>query len=342
MSQFERYTNAEYVEAMRIFLDISRRNFMKESGFAAQRSSEFGRLPKYADAPLQALEAQVNAKSARAEASDTSFGERLTLARDYQAMSDSDIAAALGVSREIVRRWRDNKNQSTRHAELAQFLCVPYDWLVYGGEEHLPANSHLGVRVGYVYYDEKDKKKVTHVGEAAQYREQLYALTQAVFAEVSDDATESYIRAYLEWAVFNRFELAQAARRAGGRWTVVSGRWLFSPWVPLEKRGLTRRYFSDQVEGIIEEELATQPTVFAAWDALDNRCRALGLSPDDYPSRITLHKRVERDRELAKKFGVDLNDLIATSVAEHASEDSAESTDQSETVEGNASDTAEA
>lgn len=302
MSLFDRYTSAEYVEAMRAFLGISRRNFMRDAGFAATRNKEKGRLPKYAEEPLRALEEKVNAKAARCEALDSTFGERLTIARDYAGFSDADIAKALGVSREIVRRWGDNINRTTRTGELAQVLSVPQAWLEQGGEYNLPANTHLGVRVGE---------------EAKQFREHLYGLTQAMLAELPDEVTESYAQAYIEWAIFNRFELAQAARRAGGRWQIVSNRLLFSPWMPIQERGLTRRYWTDEVESIIQEELAAKPTVFGAWAAIDARCKAMGLSQDEYPKRITLHKRIEKERERAEQFGVDLNEVVAAAVAEH-------------------------
>lgn len=321
MSQFDRYTSAERVDAMRVFLAEPRREFMKKAGFISPRKtgSGKGRLPMYAEAPLLALDARVNAKAARCEANDTTFGERLMLARDYAGMSDSQVAAALGVSREMVRRWVANINGTTRTTELAELLGVPEVWLTQGGEQNLPANTHLGVRVGGVYYKEVDGKRVvSHVGENARCRERLYSLTQSVLAELPDDATESYTQAYIEWAVFNRFELAQWARRAGGRWQIVSNRLLFSPWIPIQEHGLTRRLWSDEVEAIIQEELATHPTVPAAHAAIAARCTALGLSSSEFPKQITLHKRLEKERERAELYGVDLNEIVAAAVQEHA------------------------
>lgn len=318
MSLFDRYTNAEYVDAMRVFLDEPRRDFMKKAGFTANRGSDIGRLPKYDEVPLRALEDRVNAKAARCEASDTEFGERLMLARDYAGMSDSDIAKALGVSREIVRRWVANINGTSRITELAQLLSVPEAWLEKGGEQYLPANSHLGVRVGGVYFKDEARKVPSFIGENAIYREQLYALTQSVLSELPEEATESYTQAFIEWAVYNRFELAQAARRAGGRWQIVSNKLLFSPWMPIQERGLTRRKWSDEVEAIIQQEMDSNESVFGAWAAIEAKCKALGLSEDEYPKRITLHKRVEMERKRAEQFGVDLNEVVAAAVKEHA------------------------
>lgn len=388
MSVFDRYTTAEAVDAMRIFLGESRREFMKKYGFTENREQVLGqlpsdasfgqrltlardsagvtdsqiaaavgvkvdvvvgwrankgdasayykklagflsvpqkwlesgkllgRLPRYADAPLQALEAKVNAKSARCEAPDTTFGERLTLARDYAGVSDAQIAEALGVSREIIRRWRENINESSYAVQLAEFLGVPLNWLEKGGEAALPANTHLGVRVGGVYRDSEGH--VTFVGEYAKNREQMYALTQALLAEVPDDASESFIQAFVENAVFNRYKLIQTARRAGGRFHILNGQLQWAPWIPLEQRELVRRHFSDEVEAMIVEELQAQPTVMGAWQAIEARCKAKGLSEDEYPKRITLHKRVENDRKLAEQFGIDMNDIVRQACEEHA------------------------
>jgi len=203
MSQFDRYTVTEYVESMRSFLDISKRNFLRDHGFVEDADAQRkGRLPKYRDEPIHALEALVNQKAARAEANDTTVGERFRIARDYMSFNDAQVAREMGVSRELVRRWGADIHRPTVMEALANLLNVPQAWLADGWEENLPANSHVGVRVGE---------------EALTWREQLYGLTQAVVADMPDGADESYAQAYIEWAVFNKFELAQAARRAGRR-----------------------------------------------------------------------------------------------------------------------------
>lgn len=302
MSQFDRYTVTEYVEALRCFLDISKRNFLKDHGFIENDEPRQGRLPKYKDEPVQAVEALVNRKAERCEALDTTVGERYRIARDYMGLNDAQVSRELGVSRELVRRWGSDIHRPSNMAALATLLNVPLAWLEEGGEHNLPANSHLGVRVG---------------DEGKLWREQLYGLTQAVVSEIPDAADEAYSQAFIEWAVYNRFDLARAARRAGGRWQIVSNTLLFSPWVPIPEHGLTKRLWSDEVEAIIQEELATKPSVYGAWEGLKKRCEALGLGPDEFPKRISLHKRVEKERDRAEKFGVDLNDVVAEAVSKY-------------------------
>lgn len=301
MSQFDRYTTTEYVEAMRSFLDINKRNFLREYGLVdASDDQRRGRAPKYPEAPIRRLEDLVNQKAARAEAADTTVGERFRIARDYMGLNDAQVARELNVSRELVRRWGEDIHRPTVMPAIAELLHVPQAWLEEGGEANLPAHSHVGVRIGE---------------EALNWREELYGLTQKVVADMQDGADEAYAQARIEWAVFNEFPLARAARRAGGRWQVVSNTLLFAPWVPIPEHGLSKRFWSDEVEAIIQEELATKPSVYGAWEAVRARCEAMGLGEDAYPKRISLHKRVEKERARAEKFGVDLNDVIATSVA---------------------------
>lgn len=329
MSQFDRYTNTEYVEALRVFLAVGKRNFLREAGFigedgkpvnkpqvkgdedTAEKDEEDsgprkGRLPRsaYEGEQVAALEEAVNQKSARCESTDTTVGERFRLARDYLGLTDSDVARGVGVSRELVRRWGKDMHPPSKMNELATVLNVPVDWLAHGGEQYLPANSHLGVRVGE---------------EAKLWREQVYSLTLEAISELPDgaDQDEDYIRAYIEWAVHNKPALSVAARRAGGRWQLVNGSLLFSPWVPIPEHGLSRRYWSDEVEAMVQEELANQPTVYRAWEELRRRCEAMGLSEDEFPKRISLHKRVEKEKARAEKFGVDLNDIVAASVEKY-------------------------
>lgn len=301
MSQFSRYTINEHVEALRVFLGGNKKTFLRDAGFIPPGGApRKGRLKRYDPNAVKALQAKVNAKAARCEASDTTLGERYQLARDYLATNDAEVARRMGVSRELVRRWASNAYKPASIPDLAAVLQVPETWLMEGGEKNLPASSHLGVRVGE---------------EAEDWRERLFALTQSLLAEAPEEATEQYLQAFIEWSVFNRFELAQAARRAGGRWQVANGALLFAPWIPLPDHGLSRRKFSDEVENIIAEEMAKSPTVYGAYTKIRERCQAMGLSEDQYPKRISLHKRVETERERAEKFGVDLNDVVAASLA---------------------------
>lgn len=303
MSQFDKYTKPEYVEALRVFLHESKRDFLRKSGFEREPDAPpVGRLRRYKTEPILVLEQLVNEKAARSEAPDTTLDERFKLARDYTGLTDAQIAREMTVSRELVRRWGAGINAPTRLPELAQLLNAPLKWLEEGGEHNLPANSHIGVRVG---------------AEALHWREQLYSLTVDVITEVPDHADESYTQAFIEWSVFNRPEMANVARRAGGRWQVINNTLLFSPWVPIAEHGLTRRFWSDEVEAIIQEELGTKPSVYAAWGALSERCKALGLADDEYPKRISLHKRVEKETARADQFGVDLNEVVAAAVAKN-------------------------
>lgn len=302
MSQFDRYTKTEYVEALRVFLDVSKRNFLKEAGFIDDEGPRKGRLPRYKEAPIAALEERVNEKAARCEAADSTVGERYRIARDYLGLSDSIVAREMGVSRELVRRWGENIHEPTCMPELAAFLGVPEAWLREGGEHNLPANSHIGVRVG---------------AESKLWRETVYSLTLDLVANLPDNADEQYAQALIECTVHNKFNLAQAARRAGGRWQIHHNTLMFAPWIPIPEHGLSRRYWSDEVEAIIQEELASKPTVYGAWEALQARCVAMGLDEEAYPKRISLHKRVEKERVRAEEFGVDLNDVVAASVKKY-------------------------
>lgn len=302
MSQFDRYTKTEYVEALRAFMGYPKRTFLRDHGFIPKvRLPRSGRLPRYEDAPVRALEEKVNARAAAIE-SATTFEERYLGARAYKGVSDLAVAQAVGMSRELVRRWSVGVHRCTRIAEVAEFLDVPADWLEFGGQEKLPADSHIGVRVGEASRD---------------WRERLFGAAQSIVAELPEGSTEDYARAFIEWKIFNDPELARISRWAGGRWQLVDGMLLFSPWVPLPERESMRRLWSDEVELIIAEELASKPSVYGAWKAMRDRCLAMGLSENDFPKKISLHKRIEKERERAQQFGVNLNPLVAESVARH-------------------------
>lgn len=288
MSQFNRYTATERVDVMRQFLGLSKRDFLKNAGFTPDDDKKrVGRLKGYKPEPIKALEEKVNAKSARCEATDTTIGERYQLARDFAGLTDAKVAQAMNRSRELVRRWGLNIHVPTELDALAQFLGVPLAWLEHGGEENLPADSHLGVRVGDEYKG---------------YREQLYAIISNLYAteEINSGQDEDYQRAYIEWVVHNRPEVSRIARRAGGRWQVLNGMLVFSPWIPMAEHGLSRRHWSDEVEQIIQEELANQHSIYAAWAALERRCRALGYKPSEYPKKISLHKRIDTEKARAE------------------------------------------
>ena len=304
MSQFDCYTKAEYVEKMRLFLRKKKQGFLLENNLVpADYTPRKGRLPSYEEAPIAELELEVNLKAEKAEADGLKLGERLRIARDYQNISDAELGKQMGVSRELARLWGESVHKPACIAELAEFLKVPLAWLEYGGKAHLPANSHIGVRVG---------------AESLACKEQLYAKTVELLSEIPEDADVEFAQAYIEWAIHNKDDLKNIARRAGGRWQAVGGTLLFAPWVPIAEHGLSRRYWTDEVEAMIQEELATKPTVYGAWESLKQRCEAMGLTPDEFPRRISLHKRVEKERQRAEQYGVNLNPMVQASVSKYA------------------------
>lgn len=302
MSQFDRYSKSEYVDALRVFMGYNKRTFLREHGFIKDLDEpRTGRLPRYEDAPVQALEASVNQKARDAETAED-FGTRYRIARDYKGIGDIAVAKHLNLSRELIRRWGINQQRCTRMEEVAEFLDVPLAWLAEGGEDKLPPDSHIGVRVGE---------------EGKNCREQLLGLTQAAVTRIPEEADEDFAQATIEWTVHNDPEFSKLARRAGGRWQMLNGMLMFSPWHPIDEYSMTRGRWSDDVEQIIQEELMAQPTVYKAWIALRDRCLAMGLSDDQFPKKISLHKRVERERQRAEQFGVNLNDMVAASVEKY-------------------------
>lgn len=307
MSRFNKYNEAEYIDGLRKFLNEPKKDFLVRAGFVDENNRKTGRLRGYCPEALDRLERRVNEKSSYANAApeDSTVGDRLLLARDYEGVFSADIASALGFSREMIRRWSLNLNEPSCFPELAEFLNVPQPWLQFGGVESLKANSHVGLLVGEAY---------------RQSKERLYDLTVEAVSNCSMSQVKDgdFLRAYLEYEVFNNQEMAALARAAGGRWQALNGSLYFAPWEPLPERPLQRQFWNDEVEAIIAEELANSHSVYAAWNNLSKRCLALGYSKDDFPKRISLHKRMERERDLIEKFGLDLNDQVARSVALHA------------------------
>lgn len=287
MSRFDSPYQAQYVDRMRRFLRQPKQNFLRQAGFVAAPSEKrVGKLPAYPTEAVEALEAQVNRKAARAEAPDTTLPERLRLARDYAGLSDAAVARAVGVSRECVRQWLAGiiVPPAERVEALAHFFDVPLPWLVEGGEQHLPASSHVGVRVGR---------------ESLDYREALYAATVTVLAGTAEDANVDAVRAELEARVATDPTLSRLARRAGGRWGLIS-RLVFAAWEPVEMPR-RRPIWPDATEAIIAEELAQQRSVYGAWKTIRDRCEAARLP---YPAKISLHKRMAAARKRDRRWGV--------------------------------------
>jgi len=301
MSMFDKYTITEAVQAMRRFLAIPKKDFLRAAGLVTvPAAGRQGRFSGYDENAVKLLEDRVNAKACRAEGVDTTIAVRYQIARDYQGYKDAEVARRMGVSRELARQWATGIQRPTKVIQLANVLGVPAAWLEFGGEENLTANSYLGVRVG---------------DDALLWREQLYSRELPLLAEVPDNTTVEYAQAYIENAIFIRPDLAQMARRAGGRWQLVGGEFVFAPWAPIRAHGLSMRFWTDAVEAMIQDELADKPSVYAAWHALKARCEAMGLNENQYPKLITLHKRVASQAARVHRFGIDLNTTIEKSCA---------------------------
>ncbi|NMF96142.1 hypothetical protein GPA27_01860 [Aromatoleum toluolicum] len=283
MSMFESRSTTQYVAAMTKFLRTSRREF----AVASDRVG-CGRRPRPDAETVQRVEQAVNRKAEQAESARTTFGERYRIARDYRELRDSQVGRYMEVSRELARRWGENRHppRGERLERLAEFLQVPKSWLLSGCLDDLGADSHIGVRVGE---------------EALRWREVLYSLTHRVLEKVDDDAQDEDFVVAINRALVSNADVRNAARRAGGRWQVIDGRLFFASWVPLELGPLTRRYWPEETEAIIDEEVARHSSTYAAWRAVQARCEAAGLP---YPQRIALHKRQQKVREHVERYGV--------------------------------------
>lgn len=303
MSRYDAYTQKDYVEGLRGFLGIPRQGFL--SKYNLVEVAKPGRSGAYNADAVQHLEALFNEKSAKGEQSDTSLGERLSLARDYQGLTDAQLGRECGVSREAARRWCagdsvPEKPESRR--QLLSILAVPEAWLFHGDVSALPADAIIGIRVGAEFF-------------AA--REALYGHTQHLLASLPADLGLSGYQAAIERHIQSSADLRMLARRAGGRWQLVDdtdGSLLFAPWEPIHEHGLSRRYWSDEVETLIADALATEKSIYAAWHVMAKKAKAQGL---DYPQMITLRKRIDRDRERAERYGVDLNAMVQGSMMLH-------------------------
>ena len=302
MSQFDKYTTTELVESLRVFLCIKKKGFLRDYGFVdSETTPKRGRLPRYKAEAVDALIIHANEKSEWAESICTSIGERIRIARDYLSLSDASLGRNLHVSRELVRLWRADVHKPTDMLKVANELKVPLSWLETGQQDGLPANSHIGVRIG---------------SEALKYREQLYAMTLKEMDSLAESADLPSIHVHLESAVNSNIHMAKLARRAGGRWQHDGKSLVFAPWVPIREHGLSRRYWSDKVESIIEAELSKNKSVYAAWGAIQKQCKDLGMTPAMYPKKISLYKRLEKERNIENTFGIDINMQVKHSLSQ--------------------------
>jgi len=302
MSQFAAYTTPEAVEIKRQFLREPKKEFLRIAGLVpdvVQRRA--GRHHRYDEQALKALDDKVNAKAVHAETAAT-FAERLQLARDYQLTTDAQIGRAMRVSRELVRQWCAGMVYPRDTARLADIMQVPEAWLVHGGEERLPADSPIGVRVG---------------DEAMLFRAILREQTETLLQGMPKGVPTADIQASIEEQVRTDAHLSQLARRAGGRWHFNpmvrhDDVLVFAPWVPIHEHGLSKRFWSDDVEALVADKMASGESIYGIWQELKRECEAKGWQ---YPTKIALYKRVEKLRERIARFGIDLNDAIAQACA---------------------------
>lgn len=188
-----------YVDAMKKFLRIDEVDASNQVGAAGQ---------------VQALEAQVNQKSARADDLSLSLEERLTLAGDYLGLEVVHVLQSLGLRQSDF--YQDEDAQSDlRILALAKQLQVPVQWMLQGLVNDLPANSHLGIRVGV---------------EAQKWCEALYGLTLSWVAQCADEIKDDALASALDDAVFSNSMMSNAARRAGGRWQLLDDGLKFVSW----------------------------------------------------------------------------------------------------------------
>ena len=69
------------------------------------------------------------------------FGDRLTLAREAQGMSQEDLARRLGIRLQTLRNWEDDRSEprANRLQMLAGVLAVSMVWLLTGEGDGGPA-----------------------------------------------------------------------------------------------------------------------------------------------------------------------------------------------------------
>jgi transcriptional regulator with XRE-family HTH domain len=288
MSFFDSHYQSQYVEKLRRFLGRKQENFLRDAGLVADPSvPRKGKLPAYPAGAVAMLEMEVNRMASHFEFLGASFGERYVGARVYAMVRDADVARAIGVSRELVRRWREGLNTPTAAAleKLGEYLRVPATWLKLGDEHRLPADCRIGLRVGE---------------ENLQWRERLYGLTQELITDLSELATDECLQAEVEQVVRVRTDLSVAARRAGGRWLPFGGALRFIAWEPLAARGLFRRDWPEQVEVIIDEELKPTVSTYRASKNVRARCEKAGLP---FPTMGALQKRVQKEKERQLQYG---------------------------------------
>lgn len=283
MTMFDARSMHSYCANLRRFLRMSHEEFLIKAGLPPRTRS--GKPRRYPESAVEYLESLVNGKAAECESQEVGFDRRLRISMDYVRMSDAALGRAVGVSRSAVSNWTSGKcHPSERRTELiAQALGIPAEWLAAGGAERLPADSHIGVRVGT---------------EALFWRTELKAITHDL---VGGEANEIAFNERVEQLCVSSDHFRVVARRAGGRWLLLGDELVLAHWHPLEPEGLQRRYWPDDLEEKLDE-LSSQEeaTMISVWRQLKDWCGEMGY---DCPKPITLYQRARKRREHQKRFG---------------------------------------
>lgn len=299
MSQFDKYSTVEYVEGMESFLNKQSEIVFADTNLSQPDITKPNRPGRFLIEVIGALEEEVNAKAARADAADTTFGERLKLAMDYKYFSAAQVAKFIGVSRKLVDLWGENLHRPSDIEKLAAVLDIPVRWLEIGGAQYLPANSHLGLRVGQENFDSK---------------ESLYAKTLEIIPNIPEDAEPGYAQAMIEYHVNSDPIMSELTRKGGGRWQILEGSLVFVPWISIAPYSFTRRKWSDEIEAMMVDELSKKRSVYSAYASLKKRWESMGLTKGQYPTKIYLYKHIEKERDQAIKYGLNVNEMIKISV----------------------------
>lgn len=274
MSQFDQHSGTAYKDKLCLF--IANAAELLGDGICQKQSRQVEQFSE----SIEVLEKLVNAKAERAEASDSTMGERLQIAMAYKRLSNADIALSMAVSTHLVELWNNDAQRPSDLETLAHVLDVPRAWLELGSELNLPANSHIGVRVG---------------AEVFACRESLYVKTLELVAKMPETFGVDAAQSLIEEELKTNQSFATTSRRAGGAWQVSSGTLIFVPWIRFERpHRFNDNYLSDEVEAIVNEELNTKATVYSAWCSIKSRCKAMHLAHEKFPSLISLHKRMEK------------------------------------------------
>lgn len=283
MTMFDARSVHRYCANLRRFLKMSHAQFLSATG--QPQLTRSGKPKRYPSGAVDYLECLVNNKAAECESPETSVARRLRIVMDYKHMCDAVLGRKLNVSRSAVSLWVSGKHEPAAHRAdlIAQVLEVPVDWLLLGDAECLPADSHVGVRVGT---------------EAILWRVELREITRDLAGGESD---EDAFNVRVEQLCADSAEFRSVSRKAGGRWLAIEGELVFAQWDPLEPEQLQRRYWPDALEAKLEELSGQGGTMtISIWRQLKAWCDEQGYQ---CPKPITLYQRERKLREHRKKYG---------------------------------------